>query len=142
MIPTEYCNLVPHQKSTKVKSLFISHDKSFEPQIVFEQSEKILSTIFPRKEMSTILFPNNIHMYVDSFENYICNKPNQVATMLVRLLCIKNYGTIEPELVFGNVLLFSTINPLTKKIDNNNYSIPYYLTEEVTRIYDIVKKST
>lgn len=142
IISPEYFQLTPQQTNKKVKSLFISYDKKYEPQILFEDPEKILSIIFPQIKTNTIFFSNNIHMYVSSVEHYICSRPNQTATTYVRRICMEKYGSVLPEMVFGNVVFFGTMNLSTNIVDNKNHSIPYQLIEEVLRTYDIIKEST
>lgn len=142
IISPEYFQLTPQETNKKVKALFVSYDKKYEPQIIYEDPDKILSIVFPEIKTHTIFFANNIHMYVSSTENYICSRPNQTATMLVREICMKKYGTVLPEIVFGNIVIFGTMNLSTNIVDNKNHSIPYHIIEEVIRIYDIIKKST
>lgn len=135
----EYHSLTPNYSTPKVKSILIPASIHIEPQIVLEKSDKILSSVFKQEKYYAIFFKEDFHMYFSSVEQYIGTPINQVATFLVRQKHMQMYGSVQPEIVCGNVVLFGTRNLLTNSIDNKDHSCSYRLITEVVNTYDIFK---
>jgi len=137
----EYQSLTPVSPVHKTKAILIPSSMDFEPQIVFENPDKIFSSVFKKEKCFTIFFKEDFHMYFPSMEQYIGADVNRVATFLVRQKHLQMYGNVPPEIVCGNVVLFGTRNLLTNSIDNKDHSCSYRLITEVVKTYDILKNN-
>jgi hypothetical protein len=127
-------------KTPAVKALFISFNKYIQPQIVTDIDDKILSAVFKDEKPYPIFYDDEFHMYVSPSEQLIGMNVNSVATFFIRQKNIQLYGSLQQDVVCGNILIFGTKNLKKQIIDNKNYSVPYHIVEEVVRIYDIEKK--
>jgi len=141
IIPIEYSKITPQENNDKVKALFISFDFKYEPQVVLQTPQKILETIFKDSKIQPIFFTQGFHMYVSPFEQFLGSNTNVLASFIVRQKHMQSHGMTIPEVVCGNAVIFGTINPLSKKLDNKDHSVSYHLIEEVTHTYGSLQKS-
>lgn len=140
-ITPEYFQLLKTKpKSNVIKALFISYDKTVQPQIVTDTSDKILNVVFKEEKPYPLFFKDEFHVYVSPSEQLVGMNINSVATFFLRQKNMTIYGCDHPDVVCGHVLIFGTKNLVTQMLDNKNYSVPYHIVEEVVKIYDIEKK--
>jgi hypothetical protein len=119
-----------------VKALFLPSDIQYEPQIITETPEEILSICFKEEKPRTVFTKTGFHMYISPTEQYIGRFANHVATALIRHEYLTKFGSTNPDVVCGNVVIFGTINIPRRMIDGKDHSVPYHIVEEAIRIYD------
>lgn len=135
----EYFKVNPKDENEVVKALFLSWESEKTPQIVTDAPDKIIATVFKEEKPLTLFFRNAYHIYCSPYEQYYQHRVNRVATGFVRHQFMITYGSLPPDTVYGNVLIFGTMNLRTRTVDNKDHSVPYYLVEEILRTYDIYR---
>lgn len=147
VIPTKYLQYNPFTapecynptediSHNKVRSLFISSDKSISPLILTDYSSVVLDTCFEDDEVKVLRCLNNYHIFYNPYLQWSVSSSNYIATMLVRNDQILLDGSLLTDSISGNVIIFGSINPITGVIDGNNYSVPYEIIEQASRIYE------
>lgn len=138
-ITPEYFN--PTRSSEpSVKSLYISPDDNHYPYVVNEVPDTILQLVFQGQEVK-YLNPNPYyHVCFASHQQEKIHQPNFIATHLVRLAYLTNYGIAATDAIYGDVLIFGSYNFSKKIIDNQSHSVPYEIVEQVLRINEIRSK--
>lgn len=138
-ITPEYFN-VTRSSEPNVKSLYISHDDNHDPYVVSETPDNILQLVFQGKEVK-YLNPNPYyHVCFAVNQQPNVTHPNFIATHLVRLAYLTNYGIVATDAMYGDVLIFGSYNFTKKIIDNKSHSVPYEIVEQVLRINEIRSK--
>lgn len=137
--PEAYSPNNHHISKNKVRSLFIPYDLNYEPLVITDYFDVIYDTLFHDIDSSVIHSFNNYHMYYDQIIQWSSFSPNFVATSILRNDFLSFNGDILTDCISGNVLIFGSLNPLTKVIDNNSYSVPYEIIEQTVRLYEIYK---
>ena len=138
-ITPEYFNPTRLSEPT-VKSLYISHDDTHDPYVVSETPDNILQLVFQGAEVK-YLNPNpHYHVCFASDQQPLIQRPNYIATHLVRLAYLTNHGFTATDAMYGDVLIFGSYNFSKKIIDNQSHSVPYEVVEQVLRINEIRSK--
>lgn len=135
----EYYKIYPHDINDTVKGLYISCNALVTPHLVTDTLINLLNSIFKEEKPACVLFKKDFHMYLSPMEQYIGQHVNHVATSLLRLHFMQTYGQVQPEVVFGNAIIFGTKNLLINKPDGKDHSVPYQIIEQTLRIYDGTK---
>ena len=120
----------------KVRALFISSDKNISPLILTDYSSVILDTCFEDNEIRILNCLNNYHIFYEPYLQWSVSYSNYIATMLIRNDQIYLDGSLITDSISGNVIIFGSINPFTGVIDGKDYSVPYEIIEQASRVYE------
>lgn len=135
IISPEYFSITPQLINNSLKALYVSYLKQSSPQILTDTSENLLQLAFPNKYIP-IYFDPYIIMYIDPYIQFSLTEDNFVATYYYRNFFATKIGKYPMDTIKGNALFFGSYNLLTKKQDNNLYSVPYFFVEEILNIYE------
>jgi hypothetical protein len=141
--PENFCSFSNDQNldnQRKIKALHIPRN-GFHPKIFFDEPSKIKSFVFKKDDFSSlILLPLNpfCHMYANSVYVSDSLDRNLVATYLCRYFLSTMTGLTSMNVIFGDVLIFGSLNALTHDHYETDYSVPYEIVEQVARYYDEV----
>lgn len=141
VITPEYYKQYPLQKNDIVKCLHLSCDKDISPQIVTDTAENAINLFFPHYKPKCLFFEDMYHIYMDPYIQVSNKHINYVATFYLRNSYRNKYGKNSFDSISGDILIFGTLNVQTNSIDGKDHSVPYYLVEEILKIYDIQTNS-
>lgn len=121
--------------SSKLKSLAL-YSQFVSPDVIYETPYNAIDYIFGSKTTySSVAIHPNYHMYVKDYPIASIDKCNVLATKLYRLSSLTTYGIKTHRSIYGDVLIFGSVSPVTKLNDGYDYSVPYELIEQLIRIY-------
>lgn len=124
------------ESERKVKSLFIPSDSS-SPKILYDTPESIKSQCFDSlSEVHFVPLHPYYHMYVDTISQMESMNHNVVATYLFRYSLLTFLGYKSSQNVIGKALLFGSVSTKDQTSHETDYSVPYEIVEQVSRLYD------
>lgn len=135
IISPEYFSITPQLLNNNLKALYVSYLKETSPQVLTDTFENILQIVFPNKYIP-IYFDPYVIMYIDPYIQFSLTEDNFVATTYYRNYFATKVGTYPMDTIKGNALFFGSFNLFTQKQDDNIYSVPYSLVEEILNIYE------
>lgn len=128
-----------YSKSSVVRSLYIPHSLDYSPYIITDPPSEIINLVFP--DSYDIFHPHiSFHVIYSSLDTIQAKKHNYVATQLVRYHFLTTLGKHTLDSIYGDVLLFGSFNFSKLTFDNQHYSVPYEVIEQVERIYSSYDK--
>lgn len=120
----------------KVKSLYIP-SKSELPKILHDTPQNIKSQCFDSlSELHFVPLHPYYHMYVDSISQMESVNHNTVATYLFRYSLLTLLGFKSSQNVSGNAVIFGSVSSRDETNYEVDYSVPYEIVEQVSRLYD------
>lgn len=124
-----------------VRALYISHQYKYSSYIVTDKPDNLLSSVF-LGDSYDLLYPDiYYHVCYSVLTQSMTNKPNYVATTLIRNSYLTSTGVAVADAIYGDVLVFGSYNYEKRTFDDQHYSVPYEIVEQVFRI-DATKTST
>jgi len=120
----------------KVKALYVPCNKNI-PEVMYDTPKNLRSKFLKdSSNMQFVALHPAYHMYLDSFLQVQIHNVNLCATFLYRS-SIQTFLGINPSTsIYGDVLFFGSVSPMTNYNHDVDYSVPYELIEQVARYFD------
>lgn len=112
----------------KVRAIYIPHDSS--PMVLTDNVEDLFQYTFAStSDLSFVSMNSYFHMVMSLTYSFNEKNVNDIATRIYRIHTNK-----YTHCVYGPVLLFGSIDPLTYSNNLIHYSVPYELLEQLSNI--------